>query len=752
MRALYLCYFGLREPLVQTQVLPYLRELVRGGARMSLLTFEPESDRPWEEERRERLRAEGIEWHVRRYHKRPTLPATLFDLFAGAWTAVRIVRRGRIDVLHARSHVGAAIGALAKKVTNARLIFDIRGFLPEEYVDSGNWAAGGVLFRATKAAERRLFASADGFVVLTERARETLFPRSSVKPVEVIPCCVSAERCAPRTDREAVRRELGVSDRDVFVYAGVLGGYYLTRETAELLAAARERDPRVYALVLTQGPAAPMIAELQRAGFTASDYRVMRATPEEMPRLLGAADVGLSLIRPSYARIAQSPTKFAEYLAAGLPAIATSGIGDLDAHIEEGRVGVVLRTLDRDAYATALDALELLRLDPDLGDRCRGLARERFDVETVGGARYRRLYDAVIRRRRTRVLALASYPVEAASSRFRVTQFIAPLAERGIDVMFSPFLDASLFADLYEPRRLLRRLPRLAMAALRRLGSIARAARTDVIFVQREAMLFGPPLIEWIAARVLRRRMILDLDDATYLSYSSPVYGRLATRLKWPGKVDRLIRWSTVVTCGNETIAAYVRSRGTQAIVVPTVVDLRVFHPRARALNDVPVIGWIGTHTTYPFLELLMPMLDRLAQEHAFRLTVIGSGRAGIDARPWRMESEPDDIRSFDIGLYPLIDDTWSAGKSALKAVQYMASGVPFVMSPVGVCATMGVSGETHFLARSDDEWAAALGRLLTDAELRARMGRAGRRWAEERYSLEAVADTLAEVFAETAL
>jgi glycosyltransferase involved in cell wall biosynthesis len=147
-----------------------------------------------------------------------------------------------------------------------------------------------------------------------------------------------------------------------------------------------------------------------------------------------------------------------------------------------------------------------------------------------------------------------------------------------------------------------------------------------------------------------------------------------------------------------------------------------------------------------------MPMLDRLAQEHAFRLTVIGSGRAGIDARPWRMESEPDDIRSFDIGLYPLIDDTWSAGKSALNAVQYMASGVPFVMSPVGVCATMGVSGETHFLARSDDEWAAALGRLLTDAELRARMGRAGRRWAEERYSLEAVADTLAEVFARAAL
>src|SRR5204862_5203605 len=82
---LYICYFGLREPLVQTQVLPYLRELVAGGVKMSLLTFEP---RRWDgAEWRERLRAEGIEWHVLPYHKRPTLPATLYDVARGAFRA-----------------------------------------------------------------------------------------------------------------------------------------------------------------------------------------------------------------------------------------------------------------------------------------------------------------------------------------------------------------------------------------------------------------------------------------------------------------------------------------------------------------------------------------------------------------------------------------------------------------------------------------------------------------------------------------
>src|SRR5436305_4884004 len=133
--ALYICYFGLREPLVQTQVLPYVRELVAGGVRMSLLTFEP---RPFDhDEWRERLRADGIEWHALRYHKRPSLPATLWDIFAGARFAARLARRERIEILHGRSHVGGAIGALAKKLTGARLIFDIRGLLAEEYVDSG---------------------------------------------------------------------------------------------------------------------------------------------------------------------------------------------------------------------------------------------------------------------------------------------------------------------------------------------------------------------------------------------------------------------------------------------------------------------------------------------------------------------------------------------------------------------------------------------------------------------------------------
>ena len=763
-RALYLCYFGLREPLVQTQVVPYLRELTRDGTRIWLLTFEPGLRQRWtqaEIERwRRRLLDEGIEWHMLPYHKRPSLPATLYDIVRGVIRAAAIVRRERIEILHARSHVAAVIGALVKRLTGARLLFDFRGFLADEYVDSGNWREDGVLYKLAKAAERWLYRQSDAFVVLTERAKALLIPYAGDRPVEVIPCCVSGARFANAAalDRDALRGELGLSGRVVFVHVGALGGFYMTQETAELLSVAREADPRVYALVLTQGSPDEMVSALERLGFTSDDYRVMKAAPDDVPKYLRAADVGLSLIRSSYARQASSPTKFAEYLAAGLPVISTRGVGDVDTEIEQARVGVVVSGVDRAAFASACREIDELRRDPALPERCRHHARVRYDLETVGGERYRRIYRAVLQRTmstsRLRVLALATYPIEAASSRYRVVQFIAPLRARGIDLNFVPFLDRSLYDALYERRRLLARLPVVALRAMRRVGDAFQQA--DVVFVQREAMLFGPPLIEWLATRLRRRPLVLDLDDATYIPYVSPVYGRMATLLKWPSKTNRLIDRSRVVTCGNPNIAAYVRTRGARAVVIPTIVDLNVFHP-AEHEHEVPVVGWIGSHSTSPFLDRVFPILEELAAEVRFRLTIVGAGRdirvsgVEVDQRPWRMHSEAEDFRSLDVGLYPIADDARNEGKSGFKAVQYMASGVPFVMSPVGVCATMGSPGETHVLATTDAEWKRALRRLIIDAHLRATMGMAGRAFAEQHFSIDQHADALATVLREAA-
>src|SRR2546421_2160341 len=402
-RTLYLCYFGLREPLVQTQVLPYLRQLSTAGLKVYLLTFEPRLRESWSTEQlrneQERLATEGIAWFYLPYHKRPSVPATLYDIVAGARYAAKLVRRHKIDVLHARSHVPAMMGALVKRWTGARLLFDIRGFMPEEYVDAGLWPAGGRVYRAVKAMEGWLLSSADAFAVLTERAREILFGGSTDtdslgRPIEVIPCCMDAERFkSSDTERaEDVRRELNLVRRRVIVYLGALGGWYMTDEMARFLATAHRQDPNTFSLILTQSQPEMMSGPLRALGVADKDYLIRRVAPADVPRYLRAGDVSISFIKPCYSKQASSPTKIAEALASGLPIISNSGIGDLDAMIEGDRVGAIVREFNDAAYLEALSVVDAMLQHESISARCRASAVNRFDLATVGGPRYLRLY------------------------------------------------------------------------------------------------------------------------------------------------------------------------------------------------------------------------------------------------------------------------------------------------------------------------------------------------------------------------
>lgn len=361
-----------------------------------------------------------------------------------------------------------------------------------------------------------------------------------------------------------------------------------------------------------------------------------------------------------------------------------------------------------------------------------------------------------------KVLALASYPVEAAATRFRLQQFVELLAARDITLSIHPFLDSQLFKQLYRQNSWPRTAMRLVLSSLRRLKDLAALRKADVIFIQREAMMFGPPLIEWVAAQALKRPMVLDLDDATYVSYTSPTYGGLGKALKWSGKTDDLIRWATVVTCGNRGIAEYVSSKGTRARIIPTVVDPNVFRPNPdRTSGDQIVVGWIGTHSTFPYLESIFPVLSDLASRHKFRLKVVGAGQdtvtlSGVEVEnlPWRIDREVQDFQSLDIGLYPIdasLYSGWAAGKSGFKAVQYMAVGVPYVATPVGGSVEIGEEGTTHLFATTGEEWRRALETLLSNAEQRQKMGEAGRRHVIENYGLEAQADKLADALREAA-
>jgi glycosyltransferase involved in cell wall biosynthesis len=402
--ALYLCYYNVGEPLVQSQVIAYLRELAARGIEMHLLTFERERLAEAQRQRfNEALAAAGITWHTLRYHQRPSLPATLYDIALGALKAWRICSKHDIRLIHARSHVPAAMALLLQRCCGYKFLFDVRGLLAEEYVDGGNWRAGDLKFRLTKDMERAFFRRADEFVMLTQRIKDELVATEPAlakraDDITVIPCCVDPTRFdLPAEAVAAYRAQRGWNGRRVLTYVGKLGLWYLPDEMAHFFAVAWQTDPCFFLQVLTQSDATSFRQALEKYGVPATAYDIRFATPEELSLILSASDAGLSFIEACYSKLASSPTKNGEYLAAGLPVVINAGIGDSDRQVEQHRLGVVLREFSEAEYWRAVYELCKLLDDSRTAQRCRAFVERELSLQQVGGPRYANIYWRLLR-------------------------------------------------------------------------------------------------------------------------------------------------------------------------------------------------------------------------------------------------------------------------------------------------------------------------------------------------------------------
>jgi glycosyltransferase involved in cell wall biosynthesis len=394
------------EPLGQTQVIPYLRELAKRGVRYTLLSFEKPQAFTSEGQHRaaelkQQLLAQGIEWHFLRYHQRPSLPATLFDVVAGIRYASRLVRRNKIELVHARAHIPATIALALKRKFGIRMIFDLRGLMAEEYVDANHWPRDGLRYRVTKATERRVFAGTDAIVTLTKRIWPIINKWDGLKGRTVhhavIPCCVDLSLFNFSEDERARRRaELRLDNRLTLVYSGSLDGWYLTEEMANFFAALLQRRSDAYLLWLTTG-SPDRVRQLMNARKVSEEHYGVRAVKaREVPSYLAAADLGLAFIKRCMSKIASSPTKNGEYLACGLPVIINAGIGDSDALVTEWEAGVLLNEVNETHFQTAFDSIESLMDSSAVKKRARHVAEKLFDLETIGAQRYARLYESVL--------------------------------------------------------------------------------------------------------------------------------------------------------------------------------------------------------------------------------------------------------------------------------------------------------------------------------------------------------------------
>ncbi|MDT7540299.1 MAG: hypothetical protein QOE33_203 [Acidobacteriota bacterium] len=407
-RVLFISYNGMLDPLGQSQVIPYLSALAdECGVRFTLLSFERAAAfTPEGEERcallRAQLLAHEIEWHQLRYHQRPSLPATAYDINAGTRYAKRLVREQGIEMVHARSHVPAAMALALKREFGTKMIFDVRGLLAEEYADAGHWRAGSFKYKLTKRMERRFLRAADGVVTLTEAIWEIIKEweglRGRTVAHEVIPCCADLARFQfDESARERVRAELNVENSFVIVYSGSIGGWYLNDEMADFFAALTAERADAHFLWLTPRGHDTVRALMTARGIGEERYTVRAAQSEEVASYLSAADAGLAFIKPCFSKLASSPTKTAEYLACGLPVVLNAGVGDSDVLVTREHVGALVENFSVEDYRRAARTIDaMLSRREATRQHTRAVATRLFDVRRTGLERYASLYETVL--------------------------------------------------------------------------------------------------------------------------------------------------------------------------------------------------------------------------------------------------------------------------------------------------------------------------------------------------------------------
>jgi len=329
----------------------------------------------------------------------------------------------------------------------------------------------------------------------------------------------------------------------------------------------------------------------------------------------------------------------------------------------------------------------------------------------------------------------------------RLSQFQPGLAAAGIDLQIQSLLDNTYLQRSFSGRR--PSLRALVAAYGRRLQALRQADRFDLAIVNCELLPFLPG---WLERQLLQIPFIYDFDDAFFLKYRSGRYACLKSLLS--KKFDFMMSAAVAVSAGNTGLAAHARRFNSNVTVLPSVVDtdqLRPAEPPPAERSSGPfTVGWIGSPSTAPYLELLVEPLQQLARERPVRLLVVGGSAPAITGvevieQPWSLEQEVPLIQQFDVGVMPLPDTPWTRGKCAYKLIQCMACGIPVVASRVGANVD-SVPPECGLLAESSAEWLVAFRQLAADPALRARLGATGRRWVEQRYSLRSALPVFTEV------
>lgn len=351
------------------------------------------------------------------------------------------------------------------------------------------------------------------------------------------------------------------------------------------------------------------------------------------------------------------------------------------------------------------------------------------------------------------ILFLVPYPFGfAPSQRYRFEQYLKILSQNGHSWSLEPFFDQRTWDGLYKKQPLVK-VRGTIFGFARRLLLLFRVRKYTWVFIHREAIPFGPPWYEWVVVKIFRRKLIYDFDDAIWLKPES-VANSLTNYFRPGTKTSTICRISDKVCVGNRYLASYAERYNRNVKVIPTTIDTISQHAAVKEHKNSReiTIGWTGSHSTLPYLDLVAPVIKDLGRLYKFNFLVICDVRPTLvlnclEYRKWKKKTEIEDLLDIDIGLMPLPKNEWSNGKCGLKALQYMALGIPALVTPVGVNKQIVDHSINGFHCRSREDWRLFIERLISNACERQKMGHNGREKVVKHYSVGSQSDAFHSLF-----
>lgn len=393
-KVLYISYDGILEPLGQSQIIPYLKKLSHKND-INLITYEKKSNVINKDKLfilKKEIKEAGINWKMLHYHKKPSVIASVYDIFIGQFYGLIIAKRKNVEIIHVRSYMPGLIALPIKWITGANLLFDIRGFWADERVDGGIWSATGIIFRTVKYLERYLFRAADHIVTLTEASVPKIigfnYWDKSLPDITVIPTCVDLELFTPP-------KKIPPTNPFIFGYVGSFGTWYMIDETLALFSAILKILPDARMIIINFNEHKIIREALIRASIPLEKVEIIKTTHFKVTSYIQKMHAASALIKPSFSKIASAPTKLGEYLSCSVPCIGSYNVGDMERIIEENKIGYVLRSFDRDSILDAAKEIIIISQNSNVRKRCRKIAISKFSLKKAA-EQYNAIYQKLL--------------------------------------------------------------------------------------------------------------------------------------------------------------------------------------------------------------------------------------------------------------------------------------------------------------------------------------------------------------------